>query len=143
MTTDFEDKKFLKKSSLIDPNLDHDEDDSDSGESGSTTGKPLVDPSLFGDTNHYLLNLLREVEKHFGNVPITKEPKDRSKVSGEMSTPGPKHPLFDTQQFAGIADDNNPTKEDNSEARELYNELKPAPAPAARPTSTPPQLRPV
>lgn len=139
--TDFEEKKLLKKSSLIDPLLENDEDDSDSGESGSTTGKPLVDPSLFGDTNHYLLNLLREVEKHFGNVPITKEPVDRSKISGEMGAMGPQHPLFDTQQFAGTADKLNPTKEDNSEARELYSELQHELTP--RPSPGPPRPAPV
>lgn len=95
------------------------EDDDDTGGSGSGGG-PVIDPTLFGLTNHFLLEQIRKGEALFGHVPFTEDPTKKNRAEGELGKGLPSHPLFrDTQQFSGVSDNkNNPSPSENSKAAE-------------------------
>jgi hypothetical protein len=102
------------------------EDDSDSGgeSGGSGSTSPIIDPTLFGLTNHFLLEQIRKGEALFGHVPFTEDPTKKNKPEGQLGKGLPSHPLFrETQQFSGISDNkNNPSPAENSEAAERMQE---------------------
>lgn len=126
--------------------IDDEEDDGSAGDAGrSGFGEPPFDMSVFGlenfqHANFELMNELRAHEKKFASVPHTKDPNKKRQHEAGMGEGPPTHPkLADTSYFSGIADDNNPSPPQNSEAVEAYREhqLTHTPRPGQQKVSAP------
>lgn len=137
----FDNENLLKKSYLSDESEDQGGDDGEGGWDGTA---PLVDPSIFGLTNHFFMEMLREAERKFsqGQVPFTQDPN--KKVSGTPGEGPPPHPLISqSQKFSG--DDPKITADatNSEQAQELYPELRNelalthTPRPSSAPTFKP------
>lgn len=96
------------------------------GKGGRGTGEPMIDPSIFGLTNHLLLEKLRQEERKLGGgyAPVTKEPRDKSHRGGEYIQGPPAHPLITlSQKNDGAPDNDSPDPRQSEEALEKYQEL--------------------
>lgn len=132
---------------FVDPDLE--DDDNSGGTSSSGTGAPLVDPTLFGLTNHLFLELLRKEEAKIGKgVPFTIDPNQQIRQEGQ-NYKTKRHPWLNSQRFDGIADkrlNQNPVQNTDAQKKyaELQNQLQNRPAPSATitPSATVPKLRP-